>query len=109
MSTQKSRVRIGSNSHYVLQLDMQHYLQQKKNKRAQGPWVAHLKMPVRKVKEKHHSAHQTVLMMGLTVLSVRRNMTVRLNIDFFHVFSFISLCKTCDPMDGAIFGPRGLI
>ena len=26
---------------------------------------------------------------------------------FFYVFSYISLCKTCDPVGEAIFGPRG--
>ena len=29
--------------------------------------------------------------------------------DFFNVFLCISLCKTCDPRDGAIFGPRDII
>ena len=27
----------------------------------------------------------------------------------FHVFPYISLCKTCDPRGGAIYGPRGII
>ena len=27
----------------------------------------------------------------------------------FHVFPYISLCKTCIPQGGAIFGPRGII
>ena len=26
-----------------------------------------------------------------------------------HVFPYISLCKTCDPRGGAIYGPRGII
>ena len=29
--------------------------------------------------------------------------------DFFHAFHHISLCKTCDPQGGAIFGLRGMI
>ena len=29
--------------------------------------------------------------------------------DFFHGFHYISLCKTCDPRGGAIFGLRGII
>ena len=29
--------------------------------------------------------------------------------DFFHGSPHISLCKTCDPWDGTIFGPRGII
>ena len=29
--------------------------------------------------------------------------------DFFNVFHYISLWKTCDPQVGAIFGPRGII
>ena len=28
--------------------------------------------------------------------------------DFFSWFSYINLCKTCDPWNGAIFGPRGI-
>ena len=28
---------------------------------------------------------------------------------FFQCFSYISLCKTCDPRGGPIFGPRGII
>ena len=28
--------------------------------------------------------------------------------DFF-MFPYISLCKTCDPRVGAIYGPRGII
>ena len=24
-------------------------------------------------------------------------------------FSYVSLCKTCDPQVGSIFGPRGII
>ena len=27
--------------------------------------------------------------------------------DFVMFFPYISLCKTCDPRDGAIFGPQG--
>ena len=26
-----------------------------------------------------------------------------------HVFPYISLCKTCDPEDGAMFGPSGIL
>ena len=29
--------------------------------------------------------------------------------DFVHVAPYISLCKTCDPRGGAIFGPRAII
>ena len=29
--------------------------------------------------------------------------------DFFVFFPYIGLCKTCDPWDGAIFGPRDII
>ena len=29
--------------------------------------------------------------------------------DSFHIFTYISLCKTCEPMGGAFFGPRGII
>ena len=28
---------------------------------------------------------------------------------FSHVFPYISLCKTCNPQSGAIFGPRDII
>ena len=29
--------------------------------------------------------------------------------DFFSCFPILSQCKTCDPMGGPIFGPRGII
>ena len=73
----------------------------KKTKRTQEPWVAHLRMSAHKVKEKHHVAHQTVLIMDLTALSIKPNMKLRLN-DFsppvpwqprfflsFSIFSYI--------------------
>ena len=43
------------------------------------PWVAHLRMSVHKVREKHQLAHQTVLIMDLTALSIKPNMILRLN------------------------------
>ena len=29
--------------------------------------------------------------------------------DFFYVFPYIGLCKTCDPWGGAVSGPRDII
>ena len=31
------------------------------------------------------------------------------NKKIFSCFPYTSLCKTCDPLGGAIFGPRGII
>ena len=74
-----------------------------KNKMAQGPKVAHMRMSVHKVRGKYHIAHQTVLIMNLTALSIKSNMKLRLNENFFSCFPNISLCKACDPRDRAIF------
>ena len=54
-----------------------------KNKRTLGPWVAHLRMSVHKVRGKHHIAHQTILITDLTALSKKSNMKVRLHEIFF--------------------------
>ena len=44
------------------------------------PCVAHSRMSVHKVREKHRDiAHQTVLIMDLTALSIKPNMKMRLN------------------------------
>ena len=51
------------------------------NKKASGPWVAHLRMFVHKVREKHHEAHKTALVMDLTALSIWLNQQE----DFIHV------------------------
>ena len=68
------------------------FLMSQKNKRAQGAWVSHLRMSVYKVREKHHRAHQTVLIMDLTLLSIKSNMKFRINEKIFSCFPNISLC-----------------
>ena len=61
--------------------------------------MAHLRMSVHKVRDKHQLAHQTVLTINLTALSIKPNMILRLN-DFslpvpwqprFSIFSIFQL------------------
>ena len=47
--------------------------------------------------------------LGDATCQISRLLALRFQRRFFLVFSYISLCKTIDPRDGAIFGPRGII